>query len=89
MIELNVVVFLDIVHELSYLTFEAVHVLSQLILLAEILMPHLIQGAIIDFEQVLNALLMMIQLLHDLLLFGDIRMLKLDDILLDLLANVS
>lgn len=88
-VELNEVVLSDIVHQVCYLAFKVVHAVSQLIFLPKVLVPCLIQGVIVDFKEVFDALLVMVKLLNHLLLLGDIRVLELDDILLDLLANIS
>ena len=89
MIELNVVILPNIFHQARYLLLEGVHVILQRVFLAQIVISELIQGFIVDLEQVLDAILVMIELLDHLLLLCDIRMLELDDILLHLLANIG
>lgn len=89
MIELNIIVFPNILHECCYLIFEALHVMPQLILLSKIVISHLIESVVVYFEKIFYTVLMMIHLLDHLLLLGDIRMFELDNILLYLLANIS
>ena len=89
MIELNVVILSNIFHQARNLLLKCVHVILQRVFLAQIVISELIQGFIVDLKQVLDAILVMIELLDHLLLLCDIRMLELDDILLHLLANIG
>lgn len=88
MVKLNVVKGLDVSHELCYLTFKEVHVISKLVLLAQYLLSHVIQCVIVYFEDFFHAFLVAVHFLNHHLLFLDIWMLELDDILLDRVANV-
>jgi hypothetical protein len=71
------------------LVFEALHAVPQLILLPEIVTPHLIKSVIVHFKEIFDTFLMMIHLLDHLLLLSNIGMFELDNILLYLLANIS
>jgi len=72
MIELNVVVLPNIFHEGRNLLLKGVHVILQRVFLAQIIIPELVQGVIVDLKQVLDAILVMIKLLDHLLLLCDI-----------------
>jgi hypothetical protein len=70
MIELYVVVLSNIFHQVRNLLLEGVHAILQRVFLAQILIPELIQRVVVDLKQVLDAILMMIELLDHLLLLG-------------------
>lgn len=89
MIELDVVILLYVLHQVHDLLLIGIHCLPKFILLPQVLIPQIVQSVIIDFEQTLDALLMLVQLLAHVLTFGDIRVLKLDYIFLNLSAGLS
>ena len=72
MIELYVVVLPNIFHQIGNLLLKIIHTILQRVFLAQIMIPELIKGVIVDLEQVLYAILMMIKLLDHLLLLCDI-----------------
>ena len=72
MIELNVVVLPNIFHQARNLLLKGVHVILQRVFLAQIMIPELVKGVIVDLKQVLDAILVMIELLDHLLLLCDI-----------------
>jgi hypothetical protein len=70
MIELYVVVLSNVFHQVRNLLLKGVHAILQRVFLAQILIPELVQRVIVDLKQVLDAILMMIELLDHLLLLG-------------------
>ena len=67
MVELDIVEFLDIIHQFHNLIFKRVHLGSKRVFLTKIMLPHFIKSIIINFEHIFNPFLMIIQFLHHLL----------------------
>jgi len=85
-VELNEVVLFDVTHESLDLALEGIHDFPELVLLAQHLLPHLVQGVIIHLEDPFHLLLVAVELVHDELALGDVRVPQLDHFLLDLPA---
>jgi hypothetical protein len=69
MVKLNVIKGFYVSQQLSNLTLEEIHVVSQFVLLAEDLGAQVVQSVVVDFEDLLYALLVTVHFLyHDLLL---------------------
>jgi hypothetical protein len=88
MIEFYIVILLYVAHQALNSAFILVHFCSQMIFLAKVHVSHIVKGFIIYFEEIFYVLLMLVQFIHHLLFLRDIRMFKLDYLLLNFLGHL-